>query len=84
MIGQESEANFQTMLLAAKNNDLSVVSCQDAKGRTFEVLCILANNKEGEYAYLPFGLMINPHLYSLVNKISPPQQLKGEWLWDDD
>ena len=85
MIGKESEANFQTMLLAARNKDISIVSCTDAKGREFEVLCVLASVAEEEgYVYIPFGLMLTPSLYPLMNKLDPPPQLKGEWLWDDE
>lgn len=84
MIGQESKANFQTVQLAAKNDDISVVACKDAKGREFEVLCILAASPDGDYAYLPFGFMLTPPLYKLMNKLEPPENLKGEWLWDDE
>lgn len=84
MIQQESVANFQAMMRAAGNQDLSVVSCTDAKGRTFEVLCILTSDHTGKDIYLPFGFMLSPSLYSLMNKMQPPENLKGEWYWHDD
>ena len=84
MIRQESAANFNTMVKATKNNDLSVVSCRDAKGREFDVLCVLAMCPNGTYIYMPFGLMMTPSLYPLLNKLQPPDNLKGEWFWDDE
>ncbi|MBV72496.1 MAG: hypothetical protein CMH52_14320 [Myxococcales bacterium] len=84
MIGHESQSNFTTMMRAAKNGDISVVSCEDAKGRSFEVLCVVAQTPDEEYAYLPFGLMLSPPLYKFMNKLSPPKRLKGEWIWDDE
>ena len=86
MIGKESKANFKTLMDAAKNDDISVVSCKDAKGREFQVLCVLGlvDSSVPKYAYLPFALMMTPSLYSLMNKIEPPESLKGEWVWDDD
>lgn len=86
MIGKESKANFKTLMMAAKNEDVSIVSCKDAKGREFQALCVLGmiDPDKPEYAYLPFALMMTPSLYSLMNKLEPPKNLKGEWIWDDD
>mgnify|MGYP003660561238 CR=1 FL=1 len=83
MIQKECEENFDTMIRAAKNNDVCVVSCTDAKGRSFQTLCVLAIKENGEYIYLPFGFMLTPSLYSLMGKINPPENLKGEWMWDE-
>lgn len=83
MIQDECAANFQTFLRAAKNEDIALVSCKDAKGREFQVLCIVAQHADG-WVYLPFGLMNTPSIYSLINKIKPPSNLKGEWIWNDD
>jgi len=29
-------------------------------------------------------MMLNQPLYSLMNKIKPPDNLKGEWYWDEE
>ena len=39
---------------------------------------------DDDYVYLPFGLMLTPSLYSLMNKLQPPSNLKGTWIWDDN
>jgi len=83
MISKESQFNFDTMIRAASNDDVAVVSCKDSKGRVFEVLCVVAEESSGDYAYLPFGMMINTPLHSLMNKIKPPENLKGTWYWDE-
>ena len=83
MIEQDCAANFETFMRAAKNGDIALVSCQDAKGRELQVLTVVATGIDN-YAYLPFAIMMTPPLYPLMNKIQPPEKLKGEWLWDDD
>ena len=84
MISKESEINFNTIVLAASNGDMSVVSCKDAKGREFDVLCVLASSIDNDgYAYVPFAVMLTPAIYPLMQKIKPPESLKGDWLWDE-
>ena len=83
MIRDECASNFETFLRAARNGDVSLVACKDAKGRDLQVMCVLAHSGNG-YAYLPFGLLATPALYPLMNKIQPPTTLKGEWVWDDE
>jgi len=84
MIGKECQSNFNTFMLACKADDVSLVACKDSKGREFQVLCILAPI-EGteEYVYLPFAFMITPTLYTLVNKVKPFDNLKGDWVWEE-
>ena len=83
MIRKECQVNFETFMRAAKNKDVSLVSCKDSKGRDFQVLCILVDVEEtGGNAYIPFGLMVTPALYPLMNKIEPPENLQGEWMWE--
>lgn len=86
MIEQESQANFETFMRAAKNGDISLVSCTDAKGRKFDVIAVLALTGPllQDYAYIPFAFMANPSMYPLMKKIQPPHTLKGEWVWNDD
>ena len=84
MISKESQYNFDTMVKAVSNNDIAIVSCKDSKGREFEVLCVVTENTDGGYVYLPFGMMLNQPLYSLMNKIKPPDNLKGEWYWNEE
>ena len=84
MIQEETKTNFNTLVLAAKNDDLSLVSCKDSKGRAIEVLAICTPTTDGtEYAYLPFAVLISPSIYPLLNKISPPDNLKGVWFWNE-
>lgn len=84
MIREECAANFETFLRAAANNDVALVATKDAKGRDFQTLCIVAQTMDDDYVYLPFGLMLTPSLYSLMNKLQPPANLKGTWIWDDE
>ena len=86
MIQQESRMNFETFMKAAKNNDISLVSCKDAKGREFDVLAILCIDGENfdNYVYMPFAVMATASLYPLLNKIKPPDNLKGKWIWHDE
>ena len=86
MIELESQMNFETLMRAAKNGDISLVSCKDAKGRKFDVVAVLAMSGPllEDYTYIPFAIMVNPSLYPLFKKIKPPETLKGEWVWDDD
>lgn len=86
MIQQESQMNFTTFMKAAKNGDISLVSCKDAKGREFDVVAVLCHdgNNLDNYVYMPFAVMVSSSLYPLMNKINPPETLKGKWIWDDD
>lgn len=86
MISLETKFNFNTLLAAAKEEDLAVVSCEDAKGKQFDVLVAVCPDIENldEYAYIPFALMLTPNLYPLINRLQPPDKLKGRWVWDDD
>jgi hypothetical protein len=84
MIKDECAYNFKTFLRAAKNGDIALVSTKDAKGRDIQTLCIVAQTLDDDYVYMPFGIMISPSLYPLINKLQPPSTLKGEWIWDDD
>lgn len=84
MIQDECATNFETFLKAASNGDVALVSTKDAKGREFQTLCIVAQTMDDDYVYLPFGFMLSPSFYSLMNKLQPPENLKGTWIWDDD
>tara|TARA_Y100001972_G_C7579721_1_gene290821 strand:- start:674 stop:937 length:264 start_codon:yes stop_codon:yes gene_type:complete len=86
MIQKESQINFEMFLKAARNDDISLVSCKDAKGREFDVLAILCLDGEDldNYVYLPFAVLATSNLYPLMNKIKPPENLKGAWCWDDE
>ena len=86
MIGSESKYNFETLMKAAINDDVALVSCKDAKGRNFDVLAVVAHDASNfnNYVYIPFAIMVNPSIYSLLNKIHPPETLIGEWGWSND
>lgn len=86
MIQPETEMNFRTFIEAAKNDDVSLVSCKDAKGRSFDViavLCVDANDFSHD-VYMPFAVMAGSNMYPLMRKIKPPENLKGEWCWDEE
>jgi hypothetical protein len=86
LIQPETKLNFQTFLAAANNGDVSLVACTDAKGREFNVLSILTllSPEYKEEGYMPFAILLGPSLYPLMNKIKPPDTLKGEWIWNED
>lgn len=51
--------NFNTMLKAAKNNDLALMECTDAKtGEPRYVICAVGRDGEG-YVMTPFGHLCN-------------------------
>ena len=84
MIQQECVRNFQTLSRAFEEEDISVVLCKDTKGKEFQTICIVYDNPDNpnETCYMPFGFMGSPSLYGLLNKISPPETLKGDWMWN--
>jgi len=86
MIQKECVRNFHTLVKACKEDDVSVVLCKDAKGREFQTICVLYQDPSDPdvSCYLPFALMVNPTFYPLLNKLHPPDRLKGEWMWTDD
>jgi len=84
MISQETKKNFSTLQRAFSRGDVSIVSCKDSKGREHQMVCALCHDEPtGTYKYVPFAFMITPSFYSLVNKIQPPDNLQGEWGWDN-
>ena len=84
MIQQECVRNFQTLSRAFKVGDVSVVLCRDAKGKEYQTLCVVYDSPDDpdETCYMPFGFMVNPSFYPLLNKMHPPETLKGDWMWN--
>lgn len=82
MISQESQRNFRELLRAVISGDITVVECKDRKGKNYQVICALFSDPDtDEYEYVPFGFMLTPTFYSLMNRIEPPEHLKGSWEW---
>tara|TARA_R110001592_G_scaffold175527_3_gene414834 strand:+ start:2402 stop:2683 length:282 start_codon:yes stop_codon:yes gene_type:complete len=85
MISKESQRNFRELMRAVSQGDISVVECKDKKGRDFQVLCALVHQPDiDEYEYIPFGFMLTPGFYPLMNRIEPPENLKGRWSWPQE
>lgn len=62
--------NFETLLKAAKNDDLALVECTDKKTGAY-VAAVCAIHKEGgEYVVTPIAkLFVNPY-----EEINPPEK----------
>ena len=83
MISEESKKNFTTLQRAFSRGDVSIVHCEDSKGRSNQMLCALCHDEPtGTYKYVPFAIMITPSFYPFVNKLMPTSKLKGEWGWE--
>ena len=84
MIKEECVRNFKTLKKAMESGDVAVVLCKDLKGREVQTICVVYDNPDNpdETCYMPFGMMINPSFYSLLNKLLPPENLKGKWMWN--
>ena len=84
MIKKECQRNFETFVQAIKRDDIAVVLCKNAKGKEFQTLCVVFENPDdpNKTCYTPFGFMANPTFYPLLNSLSPPENLKGDWMWE--
>lgn len=91
MISESSARNFDILQWAMANNEddpnhingAAIVECKADKGRTFQVLCVVHDSDEGTF-YTPYALMLTGSLFPLMNKLQPPENLKGTWVWDED
>ena len=81
MISKESQRNFRELMRAVSQGDINIVECTDHKGKSYQVICALSYDPDlAEYEYTPFGFMITPSFYPLMNRIQPPENLKGKWM----
>mgnify|MGYP005670779135 CR=1 FL=1 len=85
------QKNFENLIFAAQQTDedpchpngLAVVICKDFKGRSFPVLCLVFDHQDEGTFYTPYALMIDQTIAPLINKLVPPEGLKGEWTWKE-
>ena len=88
-MSQSIQRNFENLLFAASTheedpchpNGLALVNCTDTTGSKFPVLCVVLDNEEGTF-YTPYALMITSKFKPLLDQLSPPETLKGEWTWE--
>jgi hypothetical protein len=88
MISESSARNFKILQWAMTTNEeepnhkngVALVECQADKGRTFQVLCVVHDSDEGTF-YTPYALMLTGSLFPLMNKLRPPENLRGAWVW---
>ena len=62
--------NFETMLAAARNGDLALVECTDAKtGEIVIAVCIMIDHTDGSTDIMPVAKMFNGNPYE---ELIPP------------
>lgn len=70
MILDGHKQNFNTMLDAAKNGDLALVECTDAKtGEIVIAVCIIVEHSDGLIDIMPVAKMFNGNPYE---ELIPP------------
>lgn len=63
-------ANFNTMLQAARNKDLCLIQCTDAKtGEPVATICMINQDAEGNVEFAPVARMFNTNPYE---ELLPP------------
>jgi hypothetical protein len=63
-------ANFNTMLQAAKNSDLALVQCMDAKtGKPVAAVCMVNRDAEGNVEFMPVAKLFDTNPYK---ELLPP------------
>ena len=66
--------NFQTILKAAKNDDLCLLECTDAAtGKPVMVICAVMRNSDDSLQLAPFAKMFDGNPYEEVIPPSDPQ-----------
>jgi hypothetical protein len=72
---EHHKANFNTMLLAAKNGDLALLDCRDKKtGKQVHVACAVHQEPDGEYHISPFAKLFDGDPYE---EVDPPARGGG-------
>lgn len=69
-LSEGHKANFNNLLLAAKNRDLALVSCTDAKtGDPVATVCMVNRDAEGNVEFAPVAKLFNTDPYK---ELLPP------------
>jgi hypothetical protein len=67
--------NFQTILKAAKNDDLCLLECTDAAtGKPVMVICAVMRNSDDSLQLAPFAKMFDGNPYE---EVIPPSEPKA-------
>lgn len=62
--------NFQTLLDAAENNNISLVSCTDVKtGKPSAVICAVNGPNDGSLEFVPLAKLFDENPYE---EVTPP------------
>ena len=71
-IDQWRKSNFQTLMLAAKNDDLTLVECTHKEtGRPVYVMCAMMMTESGAFDLVPLARQFEGNPYEELN---PPQE----------
>ena len=71
MIADFHKDNFDTLKLAAENEDLALVECQRVSdGETVVMLCAIGY-EDGEYGITPFAEMVNGNPFEMYRPPAP-------------
>jgi len=70
MINDAYKSNFDTLVLAAKNDDLALMECTDAvTGEVVMAVCVVIELKSGETDFMPVAKLFNGSPY---DELIPP------------
>ena len=70
MINDAYKNNFNTLVLAAKNDDLALMECTDAvTGEVVMAVCIVIELESGAVDFMPIAKMFNGNPY---DELLPP------------
>lgn len=71
MIAQGYKNNFETLLLAARNKDLCLLECTDAKtGVPVITVCAVGRDDDGQFVMSPLAKLFDGNPYE---ELVPPQ-----------
>jgi len=64
--------NFETLQTAFINGDVALMECQSrVTGEPVAVICAVNRQPEGDFEFVPFGLMIDGNPYEMLNPPAP-------------
>lgn len=68
MINKHYKHNFDTLVLAAKNDDLALMECTDAvTGEVVITICVVIELGTGEVDFMPVAKLFNGNPYEELN-----------------
>ena len=74
MINKHYKHNFDTLVLAAKNDDLALLECTDAvTGEVVITICVVIELGTGEVDFMPVAKLFNGSPYDELN---PPADME--------